>query len=514
MIKKFSLILVLVLVVLLYGCGNDDNNPTIKHIEFSSEKLVLEIDDISFLPIKLNEYTIENITFTFSNPDIITLDGDIVMANKIGKTTLTATLKEKNYSTTIEVEVTPVMPKFNLSRSLLEVGQAVRIDLLEGKDKSEYNYEVSDSSIVYIDDSYRAIALKPGVVTLKLTDKNDPLLTNSTTIEVIHVIPTLKTPTSLLQVGDKSQLFIITEDDFTLDDFSIELSNDEIISIDNSNLVTALKEGIVTVTITYKENNKVTTTYEITVSKPDGAVDAKGEPKNGPLFISANNSSATVKAGEVIQINIEGGKDNYNYRWYSEDPKILAATDQGKIMGIREGIATLTVVSKTNKEVKGSITITVVGKPNVDYASRMVEVALYEASLNYRAGYNQDNKYGDWFEYNNVDWCAIFVSWVANQSGVGVDVVHKFSLVSDGVKWFKNNNGYYDRGTYTPQPGDVIFFHNSKGPSHTGVVISSDDTYVYTVEGNTSNGVFKRTYNLTDTYILGYGNPAYPEFTK
>lgn len=114
----------------------------------------------------------------------------------------------------------------------------------------------------------------------------------------------------------------------------------------------------------------------------------------------------------------------------------------------------------------------------------------------------------------DVAWCAIFVTWVMIVCGIAKDVVSRFASCTAGMKWFikqgrwKNAKAYC--GTYTPVPGILIFF--SKGqtdPSHVGIVTKVTSTYVYTVEGNTSDAVHERKYLLNDPYIIGYGVPSY-----
>ncbi|MBO6158866.1 MAG: SH3 domain-containing protein, partial [Firmicutes bacterium] len=45
--------------------------------------------------------------------------------------------------------------------------------------------------------------------------------------------------------------------------------------------------------------------------------------------------------------------------------------------------------------------------------------------------------------------------------------------------------------------------------SHTGIVEKVDGSKVYTIEGNTSDQVARRSYALNNSRILGYGRPAY-----
>ncbi|MGL5616440.1 MAG: peptidoglycan-binding protein [Sarcina sp.] len=115
--------------------------------------------------------------------------------------------------------------------------------------------------------------------------------------------------------------------------------------------------------------------------------------------------------------------------------------------------------------------------------------------------------YGAWYGMNGVAWCAIFVSWCANQAGIMGSSVPKFHWCADGVNWFKARGRYMVRGAGTPESGDVIFFYNSKeGFYHVGIVNYVSNGRVYTIEGNTStDDVAERSYGLSETRIHGYG---------
>ena len=86
------------------------------------------------------------------------------------------------------------------------------------------------------------------------------------------------------------------------------------------------------------------------------------------------------------------------------------------------------------------------------------------------------------------------------------------------MNYFKRKGQLYS----SPEPGDVIFFWNSakKEASHVGIVEKVDSSYVYTIEGNTSNksgvvanggAVASKKYNLANSRIAGYGRPDYCE---
>ena len=122
--------------------------------------------------------------------------------------------------------------------------------------------------------------------------------------------------------------------------------------------------------------------------------------------------------------------------------------------------------------------------------------------------------YWSWYGfYDRVEWCACFVSWCANKCGYIKDgIIPKFAVVGHGMSWFKNRDQWQGRG-YHPKPGDIIFFDwDGDGlGNHVGIVESSDDTYVYTIEGNSGDRCRRRTYFISSSMIMGYGIPAYPD---
>ena len=74
--------------------------------------------------------------------------------------------------------------------------------------------------------------------------------------------------------------------------------------------------------------------------------------------------------------------------------------------------------------------------------------------------------------------------------------------------YFRANNAWLDRGG-TPKTGDQIFFGKKYDESHTGLVEKVDANYVYTIEGNTSDRLLRRSYARNSTKIAGYGRPHY-----
>ena len=122
--------------------------------------------------------------------------------------------------------------------------------------------------------------------------------------------------------------------------------------------------------------------------------------------------------------------------------------------------------------------------------------------------------YWSWYGFpSRVEWCAIFVSWVADQNGFISDGrFPKFAGCSVGESWFRSE-GAWQEGGYHPSPGEVIFFDwNGDGiPDHVGIVENCDGSTVYTIEGNWGDSVHTDAYPINSPYIYGYGPPNYFE---
>ena len=120
--------------------------------------------------------------------------------------------------------------------------------------------------------------------------------------------------------------------------------------------------------------------------------------------------------------------------------------------------------------------------------------------------------YWSWYGFTSrVEWCACFVSWCAEQCGyIDAGVIPKFSLCSDGVRWFDQRGRFKDR-SYVPASGDIIFFDwGANGDvDHVGIVEYVRDGRVYTIEGNSGDMCRRRSYMIGSNTIYGYGVPTY-----
>lgn len=152
-----------------------------------------------------------------------------------------------------------------------------------------------------------------------------------------------------------------------------------------------------------------------------------------------------------------------------------------------------------------------------------------QAEVGYREGrsgghWNNREKYAAqvpslaWVSDQGQPWCAVFNCWLDMQAGLkpGVDFPLTASCDQAGA-WFKREG----RWSEYPAVGAWVMFGRPSDLSHTGRVVGYDETYVYTVEGNTNDsgaregdGVYTKRHLRRDARVIGYGLPKFKDGIK
>ena len=114
--------------------------------------------------------------------------------------------------------------------------------------------------------------------------------------------------------------------------------------------------------------------------------------------------------------------------------------------------------------------------------------------------------YWSWFGFTSrIEWCACFVSWCYGQ--VGLSEPRFSACQAQGIPWFQSHGQWGGPDYANIAPGDAIFFDwDLDGRAdHVGIVVGTDGSRVYTVEGNSGDACKVRSYSLTYECIKGYG---------
>lgn len=174
------------------------------------------------------------------------------------------------------------------------------------------------------------------------------------------------------------------------------------------------------------------------------------------------------------------------------------------------------------------------------YASTLIEHALKEQGYHEKASNSQlddktansgsnnwnkyardmDTKYSGVYNSNKnigkiAAWCQIFVHWNFFECFGREAAMKLLNLTPKGAgAGCAYAYGYMkkiNRVGKEPKVGAIAYFGEIEEKiHHVGIVVAFNDSAIYTIEGNTSNQVARRTYKRPAKTIFGY---AYPDYT-
>lgn len=478
-------------------------------VKFETDKIAIGDE----FEAKITNYkSIDMFDITIDNPKVIEYKNGKFIAKEAGVAEVTFTLKE-DQSTFVkkQINVYSKNPEIFVSSTSMVVGTSLRIDVLN-YERDEYIIEVDNTDIVTLNDN-NIIGKQMGTVTITVKIKDDLTLYSTVSVLCTPILPEVVCGKPNVKPGDNTQIYIRNLDELissNLDEYEVTNLTPDIIKIEGKK-ITSIKEGVGKFRVTLKDNSLVSSEGTINVLIPSNDRLPNGEISKGPLIVTLEGNREVYKIGEKIKVNVEGLHDPLNYKFISEDRSVINTLDDGHIIVKNEGVVTISVISKDNVDIRGSVTISVKGYAQVNYIERLIKVA--EGELGYKELPTTETKYGIWYGIPDGDWCAMFVTWCAHYSGIDTTIIPFYCGCTAGWQWFIDNNCYGLKEDYIPKAGDIIFFL-SNGAGHTGIVTGCDGKTVYTIEGNTSNMVARRSYPLDYSTITGYGIPNYVTFPE
>ena len=163
------------------------------------------------------------------------------------------------------------------------------------------------------------------------------------------------------------------------------------------------------------------------------------------------------------------------------------------------------------------------------YEAMDTVISLARSEIGYKPSKKNFTKYSEELDktdtYNGkkngyADWCDIFYDWLFIHS-FGAEIGQKMIYQPKkgcgagcgySASYYRSNGAWMN----TPELGAQIFFGDKGKEEHTGIVTDFDDTYVYTIEGNTGvpRQVAAKKYRKNAKYITGYGIPNWSLASK
>lgn len=159
-------------------------------------------------------------------------------------------------------------------------------------------------------------------------------------------------------------------------------------------------------------------------------------------------------------------------------------------------------------------------------------VSVAATQIGYHEGNNHDQKSGlsngsyNYTKYSsvggtNAKWDMRFVVWCARKAGIDASSGLLDTTYNAGIGTTNNRADIELKNpdSYTPLKGDLVFFNSdyTRGTwsgeytkrGRVGIVAKQYGSVVVTIEGDSSNAVEVKTYDLSDESIIGYGVPSY-----
>lgn len=146
-------------------------------------------------------------------------------------------------------------------------------------------------------------------------------------------------------------------------------------------------------------------------------------------------------------------------------------------------------------------------------------IQLLNSQVGYHEGRDPDGNWNNYQKYSpavpglewsqNQAWCATFASWAYINSGTVPGSFPVTASVGEAMNWYKSHG----RWSEYPSVGAQVILGEDV---HTGIVVSYDNDYINTIEGNTNtsgssqgDGVYKQRRFRRSSYVTGYGSPTF-----
>lgn len=157
------------------------------------------------------------------------------------------------------------------------------------------------------------------------------------------------------EVGDKVQLkYTVLPSNATSKEVEWKTSDDSIAIVSSTGEVTAIKEGLVTISVISKENSEVKDSISLKINKTIL-----------PEVIQVENVITEAKVGDTVTFIaslLPADADNKDVLWSSSDEKIATVDANGFVTFKTTGVVIITIKAKADNSVTKEIRITVTDK--------------------------------------------------------------------------------------------------------------------------------------------------------
>ncbi len=221
-------------------------------------------------------------------------------------------------------------------------------------------YDSGNDEIVIVDEDGNVTAVGPGTTTITVSSKSDPDIKDTVTVTVKIPVTdiTVNKNEFPLNKGDKDKIeATVIPEDATNKELTYKSSDETIVKVDENGNIEAVGNGKAEITITSKDNPFIKETVTVTVTTPVESVTV--DKTEIDLYVDDTEKiTATVNPDDA---------SNKTLIYESDNPGVVKVDNEGNIVAVGSGEATITVKSAENPEINETVTVRVKEKYKVSY---------------------------------------------------------------------------------------------------------------------------------------------------
>ena len=325
------------------------------------------------------------ITWTSSNPNVVSVDNGTITALKEGTSVITAkSYNGKTTTTTVEVKIKQVVATgitLNKTSTTLNVGASETLTATispTNVTNKTITWTSSNPSVASVSNG-KITALQAGKTNIVARTSNGKMATCAVTINAVTINPTgitlSKTSTTIKAGASETITATVLPSNATNKTVTWTTSNASVATVSGGK-ITGVKAG--TATITAKTSNGKTATCAVTVQASTVV-----PTTINPTGITLSKTSTTIKVGanETITATVlPSNATNKTVTWTTSNASV-ATVSGGKITAIKAGTATITAKTSNGKTATCKVTVqnkesepVVVKVPNVAYRTHVQNI--------------------------------------------------------------------------------------------------------------------------------------------
>lgn len=322
----------------------------------------LEVGDTVNLTVGYNpeDTTVtREVVWTSSDDTVATVDNGIVTAVGGGTATITATVN--GISATCDVRVLKHTEGISLGTTEMNLMKgdvsdpiAVTFNPADTDDSKEVTWSSDNTAVAAVDSEGRVTAIGEGTAVITATAVDGGFTASCTvTVKEIHVEDAVlaeDTP-SELYIGQNHTISVVITPENVTDEvtYSYASSDADVAAVDENGVVSALKAGTATITVTVTAGDFI---KELSFD-----VEVKEIPLEGIAF---KEEIKTLEEGQSAQLEILYNPENTTVdrtvTWNSSDPTV-ATVENGLVKALKAGTTVITA-TVGEKEISYELTVT------------------------------------------------------------------------------------------------------------------------------------------------------------